>query len=325
VVNATQPAMYLTDPSLRESPDHFFSASIDLAIAERLFAGSGHTYAEVAALADASAGVPRFDLSGRLTAKVVTQKASVTSANIVARLDGADPKLKGEYVVVSAHLDHLGIGQPINGDALFNGAMDNASGVASVLDIAERLKAGKRPKRSVLFVLVTAEEKGELGSHQFAERPPVPKGSIVADLNFDMPLPLWPLKSVIVLGDAESTLGAVARQVSAQQKLPIAPDPLPDRNSFTRSDQYSFVKAGIPALAFKFGFALNTPEFEIEKQWRATRYHAPSDDLDQPNIHKADAVRLDAYVAGIAAAIANAPSPPQWLATSAFNPSNAKP
>lgn len=325
VLNSTQPAMYLTDTSLRESPDNFFTGNMNLAVAERLFAGSGHTYAEVAALADASAPVPRFALPGRFTAKVATKKDKVISANIVARLDGADAKLKREYVVVSAHLDHLGIGQPIDGDPLFNGAMDNASGVANVLDIAARLKTGPRLKRSVLFVFVTAEEKGELGSHVFAERPTVRKAGVVADLNFDMPLPLWPLKSVIVLGADESTLGAAAQQVSKRMRLPIAPDPLPDRNSFTRSDQYSWVKAGVPALAFKFGFAKDTPEFEIEKQWRATRYHAPSDDLAQPNIHKEDAARLNAYVAAIAAAVANGKKRPEWSPFSGFNPANSKP
>jgi hypothetical protein len=155
---------------------------------------------------------------------------------------------------ISAHLDHVGVGAPINGDAIYNGAMDDASGVASVLDIAASLKAGPRPKRSILFVIVTAEEKGLLGSSYFAMRPTVPHGTIAANLNFDMPLPLWPLTTMLVQGDRESTLGDPARAVAASRGLSLIADPLPNRNSFIRTDQYSFVREGIPSLAFKFGF-----------------------------------------------------------------------
>jgi len=251
---------------------------------------------------------------------VVATHGEVNSPNLVAKLEGSDPKLKDQYVVVSAHLDHLGVGAPINGDAIYNGAMDDASGVASVLDIANRLRLGPRPKRSILFVIVTGEEKGLLGSHYFAANPVVPKGSIVADLNFDMPLPLWPLKSVIAQGDGESTLGETARQVAAAQALTVTPDPLPDRNSFIRTDQFSFVKAGVPSLAFKFGFAQGTKEFQIEHDWRATRYHSPSDDVKQPGVLKNEAIKLDDYVAGIALKVADTPAAPQWLTTSSFKP-----
>jgi Zn-dependent M28 family amino/carboxypeptidase len=274
----------------------------------------------MAALADASKAVPGFDLGQRLKATVSARLRPVQSYNLVAKLKGADPKLASEYVVVSAHLDHLGVGAPINGDTIYNGAMDDASGVASVLDIASRLKAGKRPKRSVLFVIVTAEEKGLLGSHYFARNPTVPQAAIVANLNFDMPLPLWPLHLVLVQGDGESTLGDVARTAAKVQGLALTPDPLPDRNSFTRTDQFSFVQAGIPALAFKFGFVKDTPEFAIEHDWRANRYHAPDDDLDQPGVRPDEAVKLDDLVTTITRNVANTPKRPEWLATSVFKP-----
>lgn len=316
---SSQPGMYLADRSLREAPDGFFSASFDPAgAAERLFAGSGHSWAEIAAAADTSGPVPRFALKPRLTAAVAARRTPASSPNLVAKLEGSDPKLRSEYVVLSAHLDHLGVGAPINGDRIYNGAMDDASGVASVLDVAARLKAGPRPRRSVLFAIVTAEEKGLLGSHVFAERPTVPKAAIVADLNFDMPLPLWPLKTVLVQGDAESTLGGDARAVASAQGLALTPDPLPERNSFVRTDQFSFVKAGVPALAFKFGFPKGTPAFQIEHDWRANRYHSPSDDLQQPGVLKDEAVKLDDYVAAIALRVADAPGRPAWLATSPF-------
>ncbi len=317
---AGQPGMYLADAAMRDTGDAFFSASIDPAQSELLFTRSGHSFAEMAALADASKPVPGFDLGQRLKASVSASQRPVQSYNLVAKLKGADPRLASEYVVVSAHLDHLGVGAAINGDTIYNGAMDDASGVASVLDIASRLKAGKRPKRSVLFVIVTAEEKGLLGSHYFARHPTVPQASIVANLNFDMPLPLWPLHLVLVQGDGESTLGDVARTAAKAQGLALTPDPLPDRNSFTRTDQFSFVQAGIPALAFKFGFVKDTPEFAIEHDWRANRYHAPDDDLDQPGVLPDEAVKLDDLVTAITRTVANAPKRPEWLATSVFKP-----
>lgn len=319
-LSAGQSGMFFADTALNDTGDGFFSASLDPAQSEMLFSGSGHSFAEVSALADASRPVPGFDLAKRLKASIVSARKPVNSYNLVARLPGADRKLAGEHVAISAHLDHVGVGTPINGDGIFNGAMDDASGVASVLSIAKRLKAGKRSKRSVLFVIVTAEEKGLLGSHYFAQRPTVPRGSIVADLNFDMPLPFWPLKLVLVQGDGESTLGANARAVAKAQGLALTPDPLPDRNSFTRTDQFSFVKAGIPALAFKFGFIKDTPEFEIERTWRANRYHSPGDDLAQPGVLADEAVKLDDFVTAIARDVANAPGRPEWLATSVFRP-----
>jgi hypothetical protein len=316
---AGQPGMYLTEPALRDTPDGFFSASIDPAKSETLLKGSGRTFADLCALADASKPLPHFDLPSQLEATVITRREPLSSPNIVARLEGRDRKLAAQYIVVSAHLDHLGIGEPINGDRIYNGAMDDASGVATVLDIAHRLgAASERPRRSVLFVIFTAEEKGLLGSHYFASRPTVAADSIVADLNFDMALPLWPLKSVFAPGADESTLGADAAAVAAARGLVMAPDALPDRNVFIRTDQFSFVREGIPALAFKFGFAKDTPEFQIEHDWRANRYHAPSDDLEQPGVLKEEAAKLDAYVAALALRIANADSRPTWLPNSIF-------
>ena len=316
---ATQAGMYLADAKLRDTPDDFFTAGIDPDRAELLFKGSGHSFAELCALADVSRPVPVFALPMRVQATIAAQRQALTSPNLVAKLPGSDPALAGQYLVVSAHLDHLGIGAPINGHSLYNGAMDDASGVASVLDIAHRLAtAPSFPRRSVLFVIVTAEEKGLLGSHYFAMRPTVPAGSIVADFNFDMPLPLWPLRSVIAIGEGESTLGADARAVAARQGLALAPDPLPDRNTFIRTDLFSFVREGVPALAFKFGFARDTPEFRIEHDWRANRYHSPADDLQQPGLFKDDAVRLDGYVADLVRRVGNADARPDWLPTSVF-------
>ncbi|MEO8300744.1 MAG: M28 family metallopeptidase [Rhizomicrobium sp.] len=307
--------MYLADAKLRDSDRPFFTASFDPALAEMLFKDSGHSFAELAALADESKPLPRFALAFRLKADIVATRGRLSSPNIAAKLEGSDPKLKSEYVAISAHLDHLGIGAPVKGDKIFNGAMDDASGVATVLDIAHRLKTGPAPRRSILFLFFTAEEKGLLGSSYYARRPTAL--NIVADLNFDMPLPLWPLKTVYAPGQEESSLGDDARAVAASQGLAMIPDPLPDRNVFIRTDQYSFVRQGIPALVFKFGFAKGSPEFDIERDWRANRYHAPSDDLRQPLL-KEEAVKLDDFVAALARRVADADRRPQWLPGSIF-------
>jgi hypothetical protein len=313
-----QGGMYFADAELRDVKTPFVSLSFNPETTQKLFAAADVTFAALSAAADASRPLPRVDFKTALRGSFSATQRPVMSSNVVARLPGGDPALRDEHVVFSAHLDHLGVSSPINGDGLYNGAMDNAAGVAGLLDIARSYRArGTRPKRSMLFVFVTAEEKGLLGSRYFALRPTVNKRSMVANLNFDMALPIFPLKSVIALGAEESSLGAMAAEVGRSQGLPLVADPWPDRNSFVRSDQYSFIREGVPALAFKFGFAKDTPEAEIEKTWRSTRYHAPSDDLSQP-VEKLDAVRLHDFVAELGWRVANAPERPTWGSQSFF-------
>ncbi len=231
---------------------------------------------------------------------------------------GTDPKLKDEYVVLSAHMDHLGIGEPINGDRIYNGAMDNGSGSALVLDIANSLQHSQaKLKRSVLFVFVTAEEKGLLGSKYFAANPTVPKGSIVADINTDMFLPIFPLKILTVYGLDESSLGNIVRQIGQQAGVQVQPDPEPLRNSFIRSDQYSFIRQGIPSLAMSVGFKPGSPEAAAHKQWLTERYHAPSDDVNQP-VDLAAAGKFEDIVQALAVKVANDPQRPQWNSDSFF-------
>jgi Zn-dependent M28 family amino/carboxypeptidase len=313
-----QGGMYFADPELRDVKTPFLSLSLNPETSQKLFAAANTSFAALSSAADASQALPQVEFNSSLRGSFDSIQRQVVSSNVVARLPGGDPKLRDEHVVFSAHLDHLGVSSPINGDGLYNGAMDNAAGVAGLLDIARSYKArGERPKRSMLFVFVTAEEKGLLGSRYFALRPTVAKRSMVANLNFDMALPIFPLKSVIALGAEESSLGAVAAAVGEAQGLPLVPDPFPDRNSFVRSDQYSFIREGVPALAFKFGFAKGSPEAEIERNWRSTRYHAPSDDLSQP-VEKLDAVRLHDFVAELGWRVANTPERPAWGSQSFF-------
>lgn len=317
-IYSTQPGAYFADPEMQE-PGPLLGITWNPAAADRLFARSGHSFTDIAAAADASRPVAGFALNQSLRATVATRASRITAPNIVARLPGRDPRLAAEHVVLSAHLDGLGVstGTAPGADAINNGTLDNAAGVGALIDIAAQLRRQRPPRRSILFVVVTGEEKGLLGSRYFARRPTVPRASIVADLNYDMALPLFPLTSVIALGAEESSLGADARAVGAVMGLPLAPDPFPNRNSFIRSDQYSFIEAGIPSLAFKFGFAAGTPEAELERAWRASRYHAPSDDLTQP-VMREDEIRLHDFIAALAVRIANAGTRPRWNDDSFF-------
>ncbi len=312
------PTMTLADPRFFELEGQKLSITINPGQAEKIFAGSGHTFAEILKLADADQPLPHFPLNLNFRAHVKIDRSEVESQNVAGIRPGTDPVLKDEYVIFSAHLDHLGVGEPINGDRIYNGAMDDASGVASLIEMAILMKEQNlRLKRSVLFLAVTGEEKGEQGSLFFASNPTVPKKSIVADINMDMFLPLFPLKYLEVQGLDESTLGADIRAVCHKAGIIVQADKQPDRNRFIRSDQYSFIKQGVPALAFKFGYIPGTPEDKTFNGWLTTRYHAPSDDLSQP-VDKTAAAQFDRILLDLGEKVANARDRPHWNQDSFF-------
>jgi Zn-dependent M28 family amino/carboxypeptidase len=313
---SSQPGMRLAEPALQTYHRAMFTASMNPAKAEALFARSGHSFSELLALADARKPLPRFALNQTLAAKVVTTTRTVVSPNVVGVQPGSDPKLKAQYVAVSAHLDHLGIGEPIRGDKVYHGAMDNASGVASMIETARALQ-GRKLRRSIVFVAVAGEEKGLLGSKAYAEHPTVPKSALVADINMDEFLPLFPLKHLLVLGEGESTLGDMARAVAAERGYDTLPDPAPDRNIFVRSDQYSFIKTGVPSVALKVQGLPGSPEEQMEKDWNTFRYHSPQDDLSQPvDLKSAD--DFDAYLLALLTKVADADARPVWRKDSFF-------
>jgi hypothetical protein len=313
-----QPAMELTDPALAEAPGQKLLVTFHPDHAKRFFEGSGHDYAELLAAAQARKPLPRFPVPVSIAATVRFKSEKRESENVVAILRGSDPKLSSEYVVLSAHLDHVGVGKPIGGDEIYNGAMDNASGIATLIETARILKeTGARPKRSIAFVAVTGEEKGLLGSRHFASHPTVPPGSIVADLNNDMFSPFFPLKSLVVQGLEESDLASDLKRAASSMGIDVLSDPEPERNAFVRSDQYSFIREGIPSLSLKVGFTKDSPEHEIVKTWRKERYHAPSDDLDQP-VDLEAAAAYNRVVAKALLEIANRETRPSWNRDSFF-------
>ena len=336
---ASQPGMWLAPdphdaavaaahPALADVHTPRLSVQFNPADAEKLFAGTGHSFADLLALADAGKPLPRFDLGKSLHATVATERTTVVSPNLVAKLEGSDPSLRSEYVLSSAHLDHLGVGEAIGGKTIYTGAMDDASGVASVLQTAQTLseaaRHGQRPKRSILFVVFTAEEKGLLGSRFFAGHPTVPGAAIKADLNLDMFLPIFPLKKLHVQGLEQSTLAVDAQTVGAAHGIVVAGDPEPDRNSFTRTDQYSFVQAGVPALAMKFGWTPGSPEYKAWRAWLAQRYHSTADDLNQP-VDLQAAGQFNSFYADLVRTVADDPAAPHYLPTSFFHRFEAQP
>jgi hypothetical protein len=312
------PAMELVGERFSDTAGQQFSAAINPAHAGQFFAASGHTFAELLALADQGKPLPRFPLHIRIRATEHMEVSQVESQNVIGLVPGSDPVLKNEYVVFGAHLDHLGVGAPINGDRIYNGAMDDGSGIASLIEIATIAKQENlRPKRSILFVAVTGEEKGLLGSQFFTNAPTVPLKNIVADINMDMYLPLFPLKSLAVMGLEESTLGGDIRAAAEKAGVTVHPDPEPERNLFIRSDQYNFIKQGVPALAFKFGYAKGSPEEKLAKDWLRERYHAPSDDLQQP-VDKVAAAKYNRVMLDLGMRVADASMRPHWNADSFF-------
>ena len=282
--------------------------------AEQLFATAPTNFA--AALAASDEGAPQgFALPGMLTLSATTGLRKTESTNVVGILPGSDPELKNEYVVVTAHLDHLGRGAAVNGDVVYNGAHDNAVGVGVLLEIARALHAsGTRPRRSIAFVAVTAEEKGLLGSDFFAHQAESREQKLVANLNVDMPLTLTPMYDFVALGAPHSTLGTMARQAVAAQGYRLSADAAPEQVKFIRSDQFSFIRRGIPALSLSGGYQPRDPSvdlMELRKQFLTAHYHQPSDDLTLPLDYPtaADLARINAR---IALAAANANNPPRW-------------
>jgi Zn-dependent M28 family amino/carboxypeptidase len=290
--------------------------------AEALFAGSEKSLTDIFASDTANESIKGFDLAAKVTLASKSRHEEITSPNVVATLEGSDPVLKNEYVVFSAHLDHIGVnkhdGDHVEGeeeDTINNGALDNASGVSILLETARLLASmPERPKRSVLFVVVTAEEKGLLGSSYFANNPTVPVMQMVANVNLDMPLILYPFADVIAFGSTHSTLGNIVESAAKKIDISLSPDPMPEQALFTRSDHYSFVKAGIPSVFLMTGFKSKDPEIDGGKMFGdflKNHYHQHSDQIDLPIRWDAAASFAEVNMM-IGVEIANGENRPVW-------------
>jgi hypothetical protein len=291
------------------------TANISMDVTRKMFEASGHRPEDVFAAAAAGKSQP-FDMKVTARLHKVTARQDVASPNVVARLEGSDPVLRNEYVVYSAHLDHLGVGAEVNGDRIYNGMLDNASGTAVMLELAHAFsRMNPRPKRSILFVAVTGEEAGLLGSDYFANNPTVSRSSIVANVNIDESGILWPLRDVIAYGAEHSTLQAVALQAAKRLGIALSPDPAPEQVLFVRSDQYSFVKQGIPSVFPVIGFKSDNPAIDPKKlwdTWEAERYHQPQDDAQQPGLMYSEAVTFAKFNFLLGYLTAQEPRRPKW-------------
>ena len=302
-----------------------YAFSLSAAVAPRLLAGSGRDWNEILDKGAAGEPLPSFEIPARLRAELLFTAKDIASPNIIAVLPGSDPELKNEYVVLSAHLDGYGYGEPVNGDNLYNGAFDDSAYVSTLIEFARLAKdQHKTYRRSVLLAVVTGEEKGLLGSQYFAAHPTVPVEQMVADINLDQLRPIFPLRILTVEGLSDSSLGEAARQIAKEMDIEIRPDLEPQRNLFRRSDNYSFVRVGVPAVGFVFGYNPGSPEEKIYRAWYAERYHRPSDDTNQP-IDFTAAGRLNTFVYRMAGSLANNVARPMWNPDSPYKPKAGAP
>ncbi|MDB2331538.1 M28 family metallopeptidase [Alteromonas sp.] len=285
------------------------------AAARKLFEGAARSLDDVYAELEADKVPAGFALPGTVNISKTSTHDVITSPNVVGVLEGSDPELKNEYVVFSAHSDHIGFAKTVKKDNINNGAMDNASGTSVMLETARLFSEMKeKPKRSILFVSVTGEEKGLLGADYFARNPTVPVTSMVANVNLDMPILTYEFADVIAFGANHSDLQASVEKAAANADIELSPDPWPDQALFTRSDHYAFVKQGVPAVFMVPGLKSKDPNVDGSKvfgQFLSTHYHKPSDDVNQPFNWKA-AETFTKVNAQIGLTLANQEEKPMW-------------
>lgn len=307
------------------APEIRITASFDRPAAEKLFAGAPRALTDILAEADAEGGKPKgFALKPEVSISRQSTHRRFSSPNVIGILPGSDPALANEYVLLMAHLDHEGVDTTKTGDQIYNGAMDNASGVATMLEVARAMaESGTRPKRSILFAAVTAEEDGLLGSEYLAKHPVVAArgGKVVGVVNLDMPVLLYDFSDVIAFGANHSSLGAAVAKAGAQMNVALSPDPLPQEGLFTRSDHYRFVREGVPSVFLMTGFG-NGGDKQFT-DFLATHYHKVTDDTKLP-INWAAGAKFAKINYLIAKEIADAPTAPTWNKDSFFNPANAE-
>ncbi|UUO24109.1 M28 family peptidase [Colwellia sp. M166] len=297
-------------------PEILAGAYLHQTAAKALFTGAVRTLEDIYSADTNNNAIKGFALPYKVTLKNRSRYEEITSPNIIAAVEGSDQQLKNEYVVFSAHLDHIGISSDAgDDDTINNGALDNASGVAILLETARLLaEMPIKPKRSVLFVVVTGEEKGLLGSSYFANNPTIPVMQLVANVNLDMPLILYPFADVIAFGSTHSTMGKIVATAANKINIELSEDPMPEQALFTRSDHYSFVKAGIPSVFLMTGFKSTDESIDggaVFGDFLKNHYHQHSDEITLPiNYQAAASFALVNMMIGLE--IANQVERPQW-------------
>ena len=293
-----------------EAPGAPLLGSLSPTGAAKLF-GADHARIVAAAALGEKARYTTLRPAGTLTVEVRTAMEKAQSSNVVGVIPGSDPRVGKEVVVLSAHLDHIGVSTRGDGDRINNGALDNAIGIASLIEEAKRFAAsGTPPKRTVMFLAVTAEEKGLIGSDYFANNPTVPAANIVANVNLDMPILLYPFEDMIVFGAERSTLGPIVRRAVESAGVTLSPDPMPREGIFVRSDHFRFVQKGIPAV-FLWPGQKGAGKAAVEN-FMGKCYHRPCDDLAGQPIRWDQGVRFVDVNYRIAREIADGPTKPVW-------------
>tara|TARA_R110002020_G_scaffold114595_6_gene263731 strand:- start:11593 stop:13242 length:1650 start_codon:yes stop_codon:yes gene_type:complete len=313
--NWAMPGMRLLGPDgqpVDAFPELRATASLGVHAARRLFEGAPMDADEVFARREAGT-LEAFDLQGQATLAGRTTLAKVTSHNVVGRLAGTDVALASEHIVYTAHLDHVGIGAEVDGDGIYNGAFDNALGTAVMLEAATELVATPAPKRTLLFVALTAEERGLLGAEHFASNPGV-EGTLVANINMDMPVFLADVTDVVPIGIEHSSLENDVKAAADVLGIGLTADPKPEEVVFVRSDQYAFVRKGIPAVYLDAGIKARSPDVDalaLYEDFLTGHYHQPSDETALP-IHYPSAARLAMLNAAIGRRVGDAEQKPRW-------------
>ena len=298
--------------------DPFLKFTLNADSLGKLLAGTRRNAAALIAHGSAGRPLPSFAIPSRLHADFTVRQRDISSPNVLAMMPGSDPRLAAQAIVLSAHLDGYGYGEPVGGDRLYNGTLDDAAYVALLIRLAERRHA-RSYRRPILFAAWTGEEKGLLGSRWFVAHPSVPLSRIAADINLDQLRPIFPLKLLTVHALDDTTLGDDARAVANSLGIAVQKDPEPERNLLQRSDQWPFMQAGIPATAFVFGYRPGSPSEQVYRQWYRTGYHKPQDDLKQPMDWKA-AADFNRFFYALVERVADQPAAPSWKPGSTLQP-----
>ena len=298
--------------------DPFLKMTLNAASLGKLLGGSGRNAAALIAAGSAGKPLPSFALRDRLTATFAIAQRGISSPNVLAMLPGSDPKLADQAIALSAHLDGYGYGEPVNGDRLYNGTLDDAAYVALLIRLAER-RHGEAYRRPILFAAWTGEEKGLLGSRWYVAHPTVPLSRIAGNINLDQLRPIVPLKLLTVHAIGDTTLGDDVRAVANGLGIEVQADPEPERNLLRRSDHWPFLQAGIPATGFVFGYKSGSKSEQIYRQWYRTGYHKPQDDLKQPMDFQA-AGDFNRFFYALVERVADQPQPPECKPGSTLKP-----